>query len=56
VRPVILERVNKLVEIFKKDSILIISGILAVISCFVIKPDAGYFDYINFRVCVCQRL
>ena len=37
-------------ELFKKNSILIISGILAVVSCFIVPPDAGYIDYINFRV------
>jgi Na+/H+ antiporter NhaD and related arsenite permeases len=45
-----LEATKKLVEIFKKDSILIISGVLAFISCFFVKPDSGYIGYINFRV------
>ena len=45
-----LETTKKLVEIFKKDSILIISGVLAAISCFFVKPDSGYIGYINFRV------
>ena len=37
-------------ELFKKNSILIISGILAVVSCFIVHPDAEYIGYINFRV------
>lgn len=37
-------------ELFKKNSILIISGILALVSCFIVPPDPGYMDYINFRV------
>ncbi|MCR5119703.1 MAG: citrate transporter [Lachnospiraceae bacterium] len=43
-------KTKKLVELFKKDSVLFISGILAVISCFFVKPDSGYIGYINFRV------
>ncbi len=45
-----MERTKKLVELFKKDSVLFISGILAFISCFFVKPDSGYIGYINFRV------
>ena len=37
-------------ELFKKNSILIISGILAVVSCFIVHPDQEYIGYINFRV------
>ena len=45
-----LEKAKTVVAVFKKDSILFISGILAVISCFFVKPDSGYIGYINFRV------
>ena len=45
-----MEKTNKIIEIFKKDSILIISGLLAVISCLFVKPDMEYVGYINFRV------
>lgn len=37
-------------ELFKKNSILIVSGILAAVSCFIVPPDEGYIGYINFRV------
>ncbi|HAW15966.1 MAG TPA: citrate transporter [Clostridiales bacterium] len=37
-------------EAFKKDPILFISGILALMSCFLVFPDAEYIGYINFRV------
>lgn len=37
-------------DLFKKDPILCISGILAVVSCFFVTPDMGYVSYINFRV------
>lgn len=46
----VLEKAKTAVAVFKKDSILFISGILAVISCFFVKPDSGYIGYINFRV------
>ena len=36
--------------IIKKDPVLIISGLLAVISAFFIPPDAAYLSYIDFRV------
>ncbi len=34
----------------KKDPVLVISGILACISCFFVHPDMEYIGYINFRV------
>ena len=45
-----MEKTKKIAELFKKDSILFISGFLAFISCFFVKPDSGYIGYINFRV------
>ena len=45
-----MELKNKLIEIFKKDSVLIISGVLALVSCIFVKPDMDYIGYINFRV------
>lgn len=44
------ELAGKITGFIKKDPILIISGILAVISCFIVPPDAAYIGYINFRV------
>ncbi|MBR2522814.1 MAG: anion permease [Clostridiales bacterium] len=41
---------NKVMAFFKKDPVLPISGILAVISCFIIPPDKEYSGYINWRV------
>ena len=35
---------------FRKDPVLMISGFLAVISCLFVLPDSAYIDYINFRV------
>ena len=39
-----------LIDKCKNDTILVVSFVLAVISCFFVTPDAGYADYINLRV------
>lgn len=41
---------KKAVEFFKKEAVLCISGVLAVISCFIVPPSAAYLGYIDFRV------
>ena len=33
----------------KREPVLMFSALAAVISCFLIPPDAGYIDYIDFR-------
>ena len=44
------ELAGKITGFIKKDPILIISGMLAAVSCFIVPPDAEYIGYINFRV------
>lgn len=39
-----------MLKLIRKDPILVISGILAAISCFIVPPDELYKNYINFRV------
>lgn len=41
---------EKAIHLLKNDTILIVSGLLAFISCFIITPDSKYPSYINFRV------
>ncbi len=41
---------QKVISYIRNNAILFISGILAVISCFIVKPDQQYPGYINFRV------
>ena len=41
---------NKFMSLFKSNAVLIISGILAFISCFFVAPSMDYINYINFRV------
>ena len=43
---------NTVINFIKKEAVLIISGILAVISCFFVPPSAKYLDYIDFRVLI----
>ena len=33
----------------KREPVLAVSALAAVISCFLVPPDAGYIDYIDFR-------
>ena len=40
---------KRIAEFVKKEAILSIASILAVISMFIVKPDAGYADYIDFH-------
>lgn len=41
---------QKIISFIKNNAVLVISGILAVISCFIVIPDGEYPGYINFRV------
>ena len=39
-----------MLERIKKDPVFFISGILAIVSCFFVTPNAKYLEYIDFRV------
>ena len=39
---------DRIFDFFKKEIILSISAILAIISCFFVPPNANYFNYINW--------
>lgn len=41
---------QKVINYIRNNAILFISGVLAVISCFIVKPDMQYLGYINVRV------
>ena len=41
---------QKITGYIKNNAILCISGVLAVISCFIVKPDDQYPGYINLKV------
>ena len=40
---------NKLIEYFKKETVLCIALFLAVLSSFFVTPDKKYIDYVDFR-------
>lgn len=40
---------EKIKHFLKNDTVLAISGVLAVISCVLVPPDAGYAGYINLH-------
>ena len=41
--------INKSVSFFREEIIFSISAILAIISCFFVKPSMNYFNYINWQ-------
>lgn len=41
---------QKILNSIKNNAILYISGLLAFISCFIVKPDMQYLEYINVRI------
>lgn len=43
------DKMTKLKNFIKNEIVLILSFILAVISAFIVTPNAGYIDYIDFR-------
>lgn len=43
---------NKIKAFVKKEIVLIIASVLAIISCFFVKPNINYISYIDFRTLV----
>ena len=39
---------SKLMDFFKNETVFTISLILAIISCFFVKPGSNYLNYINW--------
>ena len=46
------DALKSIVKFFKKEAVLCISGVLAVISCFIVPPSAAYAGYIDLRVLI----
>ena len=44
--------VQKIIRSFKNDVVLTASLCLAAVSCFIIPPNAGYIDYIDFHTLI----
>ena len=43
------EMMSKIFGFFKKEAVLVISLLLAIVSAFFIKPSAQYIEYIDFK-------
>lgn len=41
---------HKLLDFVKKETVLVVAGILAIFSAFIVPPDPNYFSYIDWRV------
>lgn len=41
--------IGKAVEFVKRETVLFVAALLAVLSMFIVPPDAGYTDYIDMR-------
>ena len=46
------ELIDRIFDFFKEEIIFSISLILALISCFFVKPSINYFDYINWETVI----
>ena len=40
---------EKIIVFVKKETVLVVAAILAVMSAFFVHPDQAYIDYIDFR-------
>lgn len=43
---------KKILSFIKSEAVLVISFVLAAISCFIVTPNKGYADYVDFRTLV----
>lgn len=37
----------------RKNTVLVIAAVLAIVSCFIVKPDAEYLGYFDFKTLTC---
>ena len=44
---------SKILDFVSKNIVLVIAAILAIISCFIVKPDAQYLEYFDFKTLTC---
>ena len=44
-----MKNINKAITFAKKETVLIVAMLLAVISAFLVTPDKAYASYIDFR-------
>ena len=44
---------KKVIDFASKNVVLVIAATLALISCFIVKPDAQYVEYFDFKTLTC---
>ena len=44
---------TKFIDFASKNFVLVIAATLAIISCFIVKPDAKYIEYFDFKTLTC---
>ena len=44
---------TKFINFASKNFVLVIAATLAIISCFIVKPDAKYIEYFDFKTLTC---
>lgn len=50
---IISEIKNNFISFASKNFVLVIAASLAIISCFIVKPDAQYIEYFDFKTLTC---
>ena len=46
------QRIKRIAFLLRKDTVLSIALLLAILSAFIVKPGMEYFSYIDYRVLV----
>lgn len=44
---------SKIVSFTSKNTVLVIAAVLALLSCLIVKPDAKYIEYFDFKTITC---
>ena len=44
---------TKFISFASKNFVLVIAATLAIISCFIVRPDAQYLEYFDFKTLTC---
>ena len=52
-KSLLLEYISKILDFASKNFVLVIAATLAIASCFIVKPDAQYLGYFDFKTLTC---
>lgn len=53
IRELLYKIKNKIFSFASKNAVLVIAAMLALISCFIVKPDDKYIEYFDFKTLTC---